>query len=405
MSTTRRLPRPQELKALLRPRPVSLDRSGRALARAFSTEDLRAIARRRVPPAVFDYVDGGAGDELSLRRARDAFARVEFSPLVLRDVSRVDTTTTILGRPAKLPIVFAPTGFTRMMHHEGERAVAAVAAAEGIPHALSTLGTTSIEQLAAVAPTVDKWFQLYIWRDRARSKELIARARDAGFTTLVVTVDVPVQGNRLRDARNGLTIPPTLSARTLAGMLQRPGWWFNALTTEPLSFATFAEGSSVSLEEIIAHMFDAGVTFEDFEWLRGSWPGSLIVKGVGSIEDARQIAALGADGLVLSNHGGRQLDRAPTPLELLPAVAAELGDRMDVLVDGGVRSGADVAAAVALGARACLVGRAYLYGLMAGGRRGVARAAELLRLDLVRTMQLVGARNLAELSGRARIAS
>jgi L-lactate dehydrogenase (cytochrome) len=403
MQTGRRLPRPREVKALLRPRPPAAGRSARGLSRAVSVEDLRELARRRVPAAVFDYVDGGAGDEVSMRRARAAFERVEFSPLVLRDVSSVNLGTTILGRPAAMPVVLAPTGFTRMMHHRGERAVAPVAVAEHIPYALSTLGTTSIEELAAVAPDADRWFQLYVWRDRARSKELIARAAAAGYTCLVVTVDVPVQGNRLRDARNGLTMPPALTARTVAGMLRRPRWWLDALTTEPLSFATFAEGSPASLEEIITHMFDPGVTFDDFEWLRSSWGGSLVVKGVGSVEDARELARLGADGLVLSNHGGRQLDRAPTPLELLPQVAAEVGDRIAVMVDGGVRSGADVAAAVALGAAACLVGRVYLYGLMAGGQAGVARAVELLRLDLQRTMQLLGVRELSELAGRARL--
>jgi L-lactate dehydrogenase (cytochrome) len=388
-TTARRLPRWSELQPLLRPRPVQLDPTQRRLSRALTIADLRAVAKRRTPRAVFDYTDGGAEAETSLRRAREAFARVEFRPRVLRDVTVVDTTTTVLGRPAALPLAFAPTGFTRMMHHQGERAVVRVAEGAGIPYALSTLGTTSIEDVAAAAPTARKWFQLYVWRDRGAGKELVERAQAAGYEALMLTVDVPVAGARLRDVRNGLTIPPSLTLRTVLDAAAHPGWWVNLLTTEPLVFASLTSWKG-TVAELVNQMFDPSLTPRDLSWLRESWSGPLIVKGIQHVDDARMVVDLGADAIVVSNHGGRQLDRAPTPLELLPAVVEAVGDRAEVLVDGGVQSGADVVAAVALGARTCLVGRAYLYGLMAGGERGVRQAVDILTGEIIRTMQLLG---------------
>jgi L-lactate dehydrogenase (cytochrome) len=391
--TRRRLPRWSELRPLLRPRPVVLDPTERRLSRALTVADLRAAARRRTPRAVFDYTDGAAESEASLRRAEEAFRRVEFRPRVLRDVTKVDTTATIFGRPSALPLAFAPTGFTRMMHHQGERAVVRVAEEVGIPYSLSTLGTTSIEDVAAAAPAARKWFQLYVWRDRGAGKELVERARAAGYEALILTVDVPVAGARLRDARNGLTIPPSLTLRTVLDAATHPSWWFNLLSTDPLEFASLTS-SEGTVAELINRMFDPSLTVRDLAWLRETWSGPLIVKGIQHVDDARMVVDAGADAVVVSNHGGRQLDRAATPLEMLPAVVEAVGDRTEVLLDGGVRSGADVAAAVALGARACLVGRAYLYGLMAGGERGVRRAVEILADDLVRTMKLLGADSL-----------
>ena len=395
--TARRLPRWSELRPLLRPRPLQLDRTARRLERANTIADLRGMARRRVPRAVFDYVDGGAEEEVSLRRDRAAFERVEFQPRVLRDVASIDTATTILGRPAALPIVLAPTGFTRLMHHEGEAAVARAADRVDLPYALTTMSTVSIEDVAQAAGGATKWFQLYVWRDRELSRELIERARAAGYHALVLTVDVPVPGRRLRDVRNGFTIPPALSARTVLDTARRPAWWLNLLTTEPLSFASLAAGAPDALASIVAEMFDPRVTFDDLAWIRDAWPGQLVLKGIQSVEDAHRAAELGADGIVVSNHGGRQLDRAPTPLELLPRVAEAVGDRTEVLYDTGVRSGSDVVAAVALGARACLIGRAYLYGLMVGGQRGVERAVAILTEELIRTMQLIGVDSVRDL--------
>ena len=395
-TVSRRLPRWSELKPLLRPRPLELDPTSRRLSRALTIADLRRAARRRTPRAVFDYTDGAAEQEVSLRRAEQAFGRVEFQPRVLRDVDHVDTATTILGRPAALPLAFAPTGFTRMMHHEGERAVVRVADRAGIPYALSTMGTTSIEDVAAAAPGARKWFQLYVWRDRGAGKDLVQRAQAAGYEALILTADVPVAGARLRDVRNGLTVPPSLTLRTFVDGALHPSWWFNLLTTEPLTFASLTSWEG-TVAELINKMFDPTVTMRDLSWLREIWSGPLIVKGIQHPDDARAVVDLGADAVVVSNHGGRQLDRAVTPLEALPGVLDAVGDRAEVLLDGGVRSGADVAAAVALGARACLVGRAYLYGLMAGGERGVARAVEILTLELVRTMQLLGVDSVAHL--------
>jgi L-lactate dehydrogenase (cytochrome) len=388
--TERRLPRWSELRPLLRPRPVQLDPTERRLSRALTIGDLRAVARRRTPRAVFDYTDGAAEAEASLRRATEAFERVEFRPRVLRDVTAVDTATSVLGRPSALPLAFAPTGFTRMMHHQGERAVVRVADQVGIPYALSTLGTTSIEDVAAAAPGARRWFQLYVWRDRGAGKELVERAQAAGYEALMLTVDVPVAGARLRDARNGLTIPPSLTLRTVLDAATHPSWWFNLLSTEPLEFASLTS-SEGTVAELINRMFDPSLTVRDVEWLRETWSGPLIVKGIQHVDDARMVVDAGVDAVVVSNHGGRQLDRAPTPLEVLPEVAEAVGDRAEVLLDGGVRSGADVVAAVALGARACLVGRAYLYGLMAGGERGVRRAVDILASEIVRTLQLLGA--------------
>ena len=385
----RQLPRWSELRPLLRVEPPKLDLTERRLSRAHSIGDLRAIARRRTPRAVFDYTDGAAESETSLRRARRSFRDVEFRPSVLRDVSKVDTTTTVLGRPSALPFALAPTGFTRMMNHEGEPAVARVAQRAGIPYALSTMGTTSVEDTAAAAPDARKWFQLYIWRDRAASRDLVQRAQDAGYEALILTVDTPVGGARLRDMHNGLTIPPALTLKTIADGAMHPAWWFNLLTTEPLSFASFSRWEGTAAE-LINEMFDPSLNFADVEWLREIWDGPLVIKGIQNAEDARRVVDLGADAVILSNHGGRQLDRAPTMLELLPAARQAIGDRAEILLDTGILSGADVVAALALGADSCLVGRAYLYGLMAGGERGVQRAVDILRTEIVRTLQLLG---------------
>jgi L-lactate dehydrogenase (cytochrome) len=385
------------VRELIKPQPFQWNRTRRQLDRAASISDLRDLASKRVPRAVFDYTDGAAESESSLRRCREAFARVEFVPRVLRDVSTVETATTILGAPADLPMIFAPTGFTRMMHHQGEPAVARVAKKSGVPYVLSTLGTTSPEDLAAGARGTDIWFQLYVWRDRAASTELIDRVAASGYRVLVLTVDSPVAGARLRDVRNGLTVPPALTLKTLLSSAAHPAWWMNLLTTEPLRFASLRSWEG-TVAELMNKTLDPGVTIDDLDWLRSRWSGPLIVKGVQSVADARLVVEHGADGVVLSNHGGRQLDRAPVPLEQLPYVVDALGDTAEIFLDGGVLSGGDVIAAVAHGARACLVGRAYLYGLMAGGQAGVQRAADILRRDLIRTMQLLGVTQLGDLT-------
>jgi L-lactate dehydrogenase (cytochrome) len=394
----RQLPRWSELRPLLRVEVPNLDPVERRLSRAHTIADLRAIARRRTPRAVFDYTDGAAEQEVSLRRARRAFREIEFRPRVLRDVSAVDTTREMLGQRAALPFAFAPTGFTRMMHHEGERAVVRVAARTGVPFGLSTMGTTSIEDVAAAGPGARKWFQLYIWKDRGVGEDLVRRAQDNGFEALIVTVDTAVAGARMRDIRNGLTIPPALTLRTVLDGAAHPAWWLNLLTTEPLRYASLSHWEG-TLADLVNTVFDPAVTIDDLEWLRSLWPGPLIIKGIQNPADARLVVDHGADAVIVSTHGGRQLDRAPAPLELLPAVLDSTGDDAEVYLDTGILSGADIVAALALGARGCLVGRAFLYGLMAGGERGVVRATEILSSEITRTLQLLGVPAVDELTG------
>jgi L-lactate dehydrogenase (cytochrome) len=364
-------------------------------------EDLRVMARRRVPRSVFDYTDGAAEGEVSLLRARRLFGGLEFQPSVLHDVAEVDLSTHVLGRAAGVPFCFAPTGFTRLMHHHGEPAVARVAARRGVPYALSTMGTTSIESTAAagraVAPDPRLWFQLYVWRDRSAATDLVARAKAAGYEALMLTVDVPVAGARLRDARNGFSIPPSLTVKTLLDMSTHPAWWANLLTTDPLEFASLKQWSC-TVADLLDRLFDPSMTTEDLAWLRSIWDGPLIVKGVQTLADVRRVAEAGADAVVLSNHGGRQLDRAPVPLRLVPDAVDVVGDSTEVWVDTGIMSGGDVVACLALGARTALVGRAYLYGLMAGGERGVDRAAEILTAEITRTMRLLGVRTVGDLN-------
>jgi L-lactate dehydrogenase (cytochrome) len=398
-SVKRRVPRPRDLAPLFGFRKPVLNATDRRLASALTIEDLRLIARRRTPKAAFDYTDGAAEDELSLARAREAFRDIEFHPTILRDVSEVDTSRELLGGRVELPFAIAPTGFTRLMHTEGELAGARVAARHGIPFSLSTLGTASIEEVAAVNPRGRQWFQLYMWKDRDRSMALVKRAAAAGFDTLLVTVDVPVAGARLRDVRNGMSIPPTLTMRTVLDAVPHARWWIDLLTTEPLSFASLDRWPG-TVAEYLDTMFDPTVTFEDLAWIKSQWPNKLVVKGIQTLDDARAVAELGVDGLVLSNHGGRQLDRAPVPFYLLPTVARELGGTCEILLDTGIMSGADIVAAVALGARSTLVGRAYLYGLMAGGEAGVERAIEILSSQVKRTMRLLGVSSLDELGPR-----
>lgn len=392
----RRIPRRHDLAPLLQFKRPQLSPKKRRLERALTIDDLRTAAKRRTPRAAFDYTDGAADGEVSLARARQAFADVEFHPSILRDVSSVDTSREVLGQRASLPFGIAPTGFTRMMQSEGELAGAGAAAAAGIPFSLSTMGTTSIEEVAAASPEGRHWFQLYMWKDRERSMALVDRAAAAGFDTLLVTVDVPVAGARLRDVRNGMTIPPTLSPRTVLNALPRPAWWFNFLTTEPLAFASLDSWSG-TVADLLDTMFDPTVTFEDLAWIREQWPGRISVKGVQNVSDAAKLADLGVDAIVLSNHGGRQLDRAPVPFHLLPEVVKEVGSDLEVHLDTGIMSGQDIVAALAHGARFTLIGRAYLYGLMAGGREGVDRTIEILQGQIERTMKLLGVRSLDEL--------
>ncbi|MDA9796419.1 alpha-hydroxy-acid oxidizing protein [Aquiluna sp.] len=392
----RRFPNPKDILQLLKFKPLVLNGRRRRLSGAHTIYDLRSIAKRRTPQAPFDYTDGSADMEISISRARKAFEGIEFQPSILKDVRDVDLSLEVLGKRVSMPLGIAPTGFTRMMHTEGEFAGATAAEEFGIPFALSTMGTRSIEEVAGVAPEGINWFQLYMWKDRDRSMALVERAKAAGFDALMLTVDVPVAGDRLRDKYNGMTIPPALTLKTITNALPRPEWWINFLTTDALKFASLDSWNG-TVGELLDTMFDPTVDFEDLQWIKEQWGGKVIVKGVQNVSDAKKLASLGVDAVVLSNHGGRQLDRAPVPFYLLPEVRRELKNDLEVMIDTGIMHGADVIAAMAQGASFTLVGRAYLYGLMAGGREGVDRALTILQGQMLRTMKLLGVRSLAEL--------
>ena len=381
--------RASEIRRLIQLKPVELNAARRRLSACHDIHELRKSARRVIPRPVFDYVDGAADEELSMAANVRAFRRWQFQPRALTGITTVDTATRLLDRDLPLPLVMAPTGYTRMMHPAGEIAVARAAQRHGLPYTLSTMATTTIEDVAAAAPDARRWFQLYLWRDRAYGKDLVERAAAAGYDTLMLTVDTPVGGARLRDVRNGLTIPPALSLRTFVDGAMHPHWWFNMLTTDPLTFASL-ESSDGTVSDMINRVFDPALTMADVEWLRGAWPGKLVIKGIQSVADAVRVTEAGADAVLLSNHGGRQLDRAPVPLELVAPTVEALDGRAEVLVDTGIMHGADVLAAIALGARAALIGRAYLYGLMAGGQTGVEKAITILTGEMVRTLQLIG---------------
>jgi len=392
----RRFPNPLDLAALMKFKAPVWNNTQRRLNAAHTIQDLAKIAKRRTPKAPFDYADGAADSEISLTRARQAFEDIEFQPRILRDVSEVDLSIEVLGKKVAMPFGIAPTGFTRMMQTEGEIAGSQAAEAHGIPFALSTLGTRSIEEVAKAAPGGRNWFQLYMWKDRDRSLGLVQRAAACGFDTLILTVDVPVAGARLRDKRNGMTIPPQLTLGTIVNAIPRPAWWINFLTTDPLKFASLSSWNG-TVAELLDAMFDPTVTFEDLKWIRQNWSGKLVVKGIQNIEDAKLAVQAGADAVTLSNHGGRQLDRAPVPFHLLEDTVKQIGKDAEVHLDTGIMHGQDIIAAIAKGAKFTMVGRAYLYGLMAGGREGVDKMISILSSEMTRTMKLLGARSLAEL--------
>jgi L-lactate dehydrogenase (cytochrome) len=393
----RQFPKPSELAPLLQFSLPTLRRKKRRLEKAYTIWDLRDIAKKRTPKGPFDYTDGSAESEVSLERARQAYRDLEFIPSILKDVSTADLTRNALGETFAMPLGIAPTGFTRMMQTEGEIAGARAAEKFGIPFTLSTLGTTTIEDVVTSAPGGRNWFQLYMWKDREGSMALVERAKRAGVKNLVLTVDVPAAGQRIRDYRNGLTVPPRLTAGTIINAIPRPAWWINFLTTPSIEFASMKNWEG-TVGELLDYMFDPTMTWEDLKWIRKQWDGTLTVKGIQNLEDAKMAAKLGADAILLSNHGGRQLDRAPIMLHLLADIKKEFKKDYEIHIDTGIMHGADVLAAVALGAQFTYVGRAYLYGLMAGGQDGVERALEIMRTQMVRNMKLLGVNSLDELT-------
>lgn len=368
-----------------------------ALARCHSIGDLRRLARRRLPAAALGYLEGGGEDEWTLRRNREAFGQVELVPRVLRDVSRPDTATTVLGTPMPLPFALSPIGSPRMFHHEGELAVARAARLAGLPYGVSTLATQPLEAIAGAAQGSALWFQLYLWGDRSAARKMVAQARAAGYQALLLTVDTSVRSKRERELRHGIVLPtPELTLRTVVDGARHAGWAWHFLTSPALGFPNLSMDGPTSRQRL-AEMFDGTVGWPDLEWIRQEWDGPIALKGVLSADDARRAADEGMDAVIVSNHGGRQLDHAPAALEVLPGIADAVGDRVEVLFDSGIRRGSDIAIALALGARAVLVGRAHLYGLAAAGEPGVRHAIDILAGELRTSMALCGAATLADL--------
>jgi L-lactate dehydrogenase (cytochrome) len=391
------------IRSVVRLRKFEFNGTKRRLAKVGNVDDLRLLAKRRLPGGVFDYFDGAAEDEVTKIENSSAFSKVELRPRVLVDVSSIDTSTTIMGQPVPFPIALSPTGFTRIAHPDGELAVARVAGAVNLPYTLSTLGTRSIEEVAKVA-TGPLWYQLYVWKDRGLSRELVERARDNGYKAIMLTVDTPVFGRRERDVRRGFTLPPKIGLETFVDGILHPKWTWDFVRSEPITFSAVAgrksvDGSTaVTLSDYVNSQFDPTLSWKDLDWIREVSGLPLMLKGIQSVEDAKLAVELGVDAIALSNHGGRQYDGAPAPVALLPRVVDAVGDSIEVLVDGGVRRGSDVVKACALGARAVMFGRPYLYGLGAGGELGVRWAIDHITSGVTRTMGLIGETSITKLS-------
>lgn len=379
-------------------RAVEMHAARRRLAACHDVGDLRRAARRLIPPPVFDYVEGAADEELAAAANVAAFRRYRFLPRVLTDVSAVDTAATVFGTRLPVPFALAPTGYTRMLHTDGESGAARSAARHGLPYTLSTMATTGIEDLAAVSglPSSGLWFQLYVLKDRAQVTDLLERAWGSGFRVLVVTVDTVVAGNRIRDKRNGLSLPPELSLQTVLQVASRPAYWYRLLSSPALDYANFTGQPRTTIMQT-ASFFDPSLDWDAIAELRASWRGKLVIKGPLGPADAARAVDAGCDGIQLSNHGGRQLDRAIPPVELIEPVREAVGESVTLLVDSGIRHGADAVIALALGADAAVLGRAYVYGLMVGGEAGVDRALDILVAQFTSTMQLLGVTSVEEL--------
>lgn len=367
------------------------------LNRCLNIADLRLAARRRAHRMVFDYIDGGADDEVTLARNSAAFADYELLFRVLAGVEAVDTSTTVLGTPVKLPFFCAPSAGNRLFHTQGERAVARAAAALGTIYCLSTLSSVSIEEIGALTPGA-KWFQLYVWKDRALVRQMLERARRSGFSAMILTVDLPVVGNRERDPRNGFAVPPRYGLRQVWHALQRPAWTWDYLTGEPIRYANLSTTMpATSLAEFADSQMHAGFSWRDAEWLLAQWNGPAVIKGIVRADDARRAVDLGFRAIMVSNHGGRQLDHSVAPIDALADIVQAVADRAEVILDGGVRRGTDVLKALALGARAVSFARPYLYGLAAAGEAGVTRALTLLAEEVRRDMHLLGVRAVGDI--------
>lgn len=378
----------------------------RRLAKCGNIEDVRRLAQRELPGGVFDYFDGAAETEWSLANNTAAFEKVHLDARVLVDVSKIDTATTVMGQSMPHPFALSPTGFTRIAASAGELAVARAAARHGVPYSLSTLGTRSIEEVASVS-SGPLWYQLYVWKDRGLSRELVQRAKLAGYKAIIVTVDTAVFGRRERDVRRGFTLPPKIGLATFVDGIRHPRWTYDFLTHEPITFSAVTgrgdvDGSTaITLSEYVNSQFDASLSWRDLDWVRSESGLPIMLKGIQTVADAKHAVTEGVEAIALSNHGGRQYDGSPAPIELLPSVMDAVNDGIEVLIDGGVRRGADVVKACALGAKAVMFGRPYLYGLGAAGEMGVDWVLDYFAAGVRRTMALVGATDLTALRGRA----
>lgn len=375
------------------------------LDKALNIEDLRTIARRKLPKPLFNYIDGGADDESNVLGNARAFDAVKLVPEYLVDVANIDLSTKVLGREISMPLFLGPTGMTRLFHHDGETAVSKAAAAAGTYYALSTVGATSIEDVAAACDG-PKCFQIYVMKDRGLTHEFIQRCKDANYDSIMLTVDIPVAGYRERELRYGFTMPPKLNLAGVLGFAARPGWVYSALTHPKATLANVAHkipagsSQSTSLMDYIANQFDPSVTWDDLEWMVAEWGGPFVIKGILSPADARKAVDAGVTAISVSNHGGRQLDGALSAYEALGPIVDEVGGECEIICDGGIRRGTHVLKALASGATACSIGRPYLYGLAAGGQAGVARALDLLRAEIERDMGLLGCRSIAEIGSK-----
>ncbi|PDH66432.1 MAG: alpha-hydroxy-acid oxidizing enzyme [Acidimicrobiales bacterium MED-G01] len=391
------------LRSVVRFRTYERDRTLRKLSKAADVGDLRTLAKKRMPAGCFDYIDGAAQDEVTAANNVSSYKNYYFRPRVLRDVAAINTTTTLLGGQIPFPVMIAPTGFDRIAHSQGELAVARAAKRAGIPYSLSTMGTRSIEEVAEVNDG-RKWFQVYVWRDKPLLKEMLERAAASGYEGIMITVDTAVLGRRERDVRRGFSLPPKVGLETIIDGIRHPRWTSDFLRAEPIQFAN-VKGSSavgdgstpVTLSDYINSQFDPALSWSDIEWFRNNWSGMIMIKGVQTVEDAEIAADMKLDGVILSNHGGRQLDYAPAPIDLVAPVADAVGDRTSIICDGGVRRGSDIVKAVAMGADACMIGRAYFYALGAAGERGVDWVLEFLRAGVEHTMALSGVGSIDDL--------
>jgi L-lactate dehydrogenase (cytochrome) len=394
----------REMRKLVRMRPVDLDPTRRRLAACHDIGDLRRAARRLIPQPVFDYVDGAADEERTVHANVAAFRQWRFLPRVLTDVADADTSSAIFGSPLPLPLALGPAGYSRMLHPDGESGAARSAARHGLPYALSTMAATGIEEVTAAVsglPSPGLWFQLYVLKDRGQVQDLLDRAWASGYRVLVVTVDTVVAGNRIRDKRNGLSIPPELSLQTVLQVASRPVYWYRLLSGPALDYANFTGRPATTIMQS-TEFFDPAINWDTLDDLRSRWPGTLVIKGPVGVADAQRAVEAGVDGIQLSNHGGRQLDRTVPPVELIGPVREAVGPSVTIMVDSGIRHGADVVVALALGADAGVLGRAYLYGLMAGGEAGVDRAIEIIAAQFKATMQLLGVTSVGELRKHGR---